>query len=435
MSARPNILQIITHDLGRYLPCYGWRAVEAPNLTRLAASGVVFEQNYAASICCIPARGCLMTGRYAHESGLVGLVNRGWDYRPNERTLAHELAEAGYRTLLFGLQHETSGDPRATGYAEVWGESTDAHAVAGQAEAFFKHEAAGAAPFYLNLGFVEVHRAWDKDAYEPADASAVEVPAYLPDAPEVREDLARFYGCIKYMDAAVGRILAALEASGLAESTLVVFTTDHGEAFPRAKGTLFDPGVGTALIARLPGGASDLRVDALTSHLDLAPTFLELAGAPVPERMHGASLLTALRGEAFAGHEAVFFEKNFHRTYDPVRAVRTKRHKLIRSFREGMPAVAVPRDVEEGPCGRNLRPDFITPRPAEELYDLESDPNEEKNLAGDASLADVKAKLTARLDAWMRETGDFLLTSEVPAPPRPGNQPMDLPEHQRPRKK
>lgn len=414
---RPNILEIICHDLGRELPCYGRKAVEAPNLDRLAATGVVFTGHYASSTPCSPARGCLMTGRYAHESGLVGLAHKGWNYNEGERTLAHELADAGYRTLLFGYQHERKDDPAAIGYREAWTDSRDAHEVAGRAEAFFRNEAARAAPFYLNCGFFEVHWAWDDPKYEPADPKAVEVPGYMPDAEPVRAGLARFYGSIQYMDAAVGRILDALEASPVAPDTLVVFTTDHGIAFPRAKGTLYDPGVGTAMIARLPGGAAGARVSALVESIDLAPTLLELAGAAVPARMRGASFLPALRGEAFGGKDAVFLEKNYHDWYDPIRAVRTRTHKLVRSFREGVVRVPLSTDIARSRAARALRPDALAPRPPEEIYDLESDPAEETNRVNDPTLGDVRDELRGRLGRWMRQTSDFLLTGEAPPPP------------------
>jgi len=413
----PNILQIIVHDLGRELPCYGREAIRAPALSKLAETGVVFTQHYACSTPCSPARGCLMAGRYAHESGLVGLAHKGWNYNEGERTVAHELAGAGYRTLLFGYQHERQGDPRALGYADAWTESRDAHAVAERAEAFFRSEAAGAAPFYLNCGFFEVHWSWDDPKYGMAPPASVEVPGYLPDAPPVREDLARFYGCIRYMDAAVGRILDALEASPVAPNTLVVFTTDHGIAFPRAKGTLYDPGVGTAMIARLPGGAAGLRVDALVESVDFAPTLLELAGVPAPDGMLGASFLPALRGEAFEGKDVVFFEKNYHDWYDPIRAVRTHRYKLVRSFRDRMANAPLSADLARSRAARALRPDALAVRPTEELYDLESDAGEEENRINDPTLTQVREDLRARLGRWMRETGDFLLGGEVPPPP------------------
>jgi arylsulfatase A-like enzyme len=186
-----------------------------------------------------------------------------------------------------------------------------------------------------------------------------------------------------------------------------------------------------ALLARWPAGARAARSDGLVSGVDLAPTLLELAGAPVPARCCGVSFLPALRGEPFEGHEAVYLEKNFHRCYDPVRAVRTRTHKLVRSFREGMPRVPLPRDVEDGLGLAALRPDALEERPAEELYALAADPHEEHNLASDPALAAVRDGLRSRLGQWMRRTGDFLLTAEIPTAPE--KQPWDAPEHLRPR--
>jgi arylsulfatase A-like enzyme len=386
-----NILEIICHDLGRHLPCYGRGQVRAPALDRLAESGVVFTNHFTASICCTPSRGCLRTSTYAHENGLVGLAHKGWSYRPGTRTFVHELNDAGYHTRLIGYQHEAREDLSVMGYREIWGESWDAHDVAARAAEFFQSEATARAPFYLNCGFWEVHDPLDREKYTRCRPDTVEVPEFLPDTPEVRERLALLCSSITYMDEAVGTILAALDDSPVAGDTAVVFTTDHGIAFPQAKGTLYDAGIESALIIRTPGGPAGERCGTLLSNIDVAPTVLELAGVPVPERMRGMSFLPALHGEPHDGRGETFSENNYHgHSFRPTRAVRTETHKYIRSFGDA---------------------------PGEELYDLRTDPTETKNLAGEPERSDELAGLRSRLEEWMGETNDWLPDGDPPTPP------------------
>ncbi len=155
-------------------------------------------------------------------------------------------------------------------------------------------------PFLLTAGFFETHRPYPRDRYEPADSASVDVPDYLPDTGEVREDLADFYGSIAVADAKVGELLDALAAAGLDENTWVVFMTDHGPALPRAKSTLYDAGTGIALIVRPPRGPADAaphRYDELFSGVDLLPTLLELLGVDIPDDIEGLSHASNLTAE------------------------------------------------------------------------------------------------------------------------------------------
>jgi len=433
---QPNILYIIAHDLGRHLGCYGQRTVESPNLDALAAGGVMCTNYFAASIACSPSRGCIMTGRHAHSNGLVGLVNLGWDLPPEERTIVDELNDASYHTVQVGFQHERR-DHKTNGYAR----SDDSHGrdrnfaevVAAKVCDFLRIEANDRQPFYLNAGTFEVHLPFTRDVYEPADPDDVEVPPFLVDNANVRTELGRFHGSIKYLDKAVGEILRTLDETGLADNTIVIFTTDHGMDFPRAKATLFDPGIETALIVRAPRTTLNGPCEALLSNIDLTPTLLDMIGREVPEQMQGRSFWPLLDGreEAYEPRTEIFGERNYHGHYDPMRYVRTGRYKYIRSFEEGMPAVAlsyvfsykdgVPTAIWEGARDSlalfELPPGATGPRAPEELYDLIKDPYEQRNLAGSPEHAAVLDNMRARLERWMHETGDFLLTGDVPTPP------------------
>lgn len=417
-SAKPNILVVITHDTGRHLGCYG-RGVSTPNLERLAREGVLFQQAYCAAPQCSPSRASLITGLSPHQHGLVGLVNLGFQLRPDVPRLPALLAGAGYETHLFGIQHEAR-TPEELGYRFVHrSESTSCRDVTPLVTDFLASQPTG--PFFAAVGFFETHRKYPDS---PGPWDAVGVPPYLPDVPEVRRDVADLELSASQVDEAVGRILDSVDHAGLAGDTLVVYTTDHGIAFPGAKATLFDPGIEIALLARGPGGFSGGRVsNALVLNLDLFPTLLELAGVTPPEN-EGRSLLPLVHGESGHRRDRVFVELNYHVSYDPVRGVRTPRHKYIRSF-EQRPWWVAP-NVDGGPrmqgytkdWYRHNQPEVYTrPRPPELLFDLRSDPLERDNLASDSAAQGILSELRDAVSGWMEATNDPLLKGPIPAPP------------------
>jgi arylsulfatase A-like enzyme len=233
----------------------------------------------------------------------------------------------------------------------------------------------------------------------------------------VRLDFAQFHGLIHAVDECVGKILKTLEAEGLAEDTWVIFTTDHGIAFPRAKSTLYDPGIKTALIMRWPRGFAGSKVyKELFSNIDLLPTILEAIGVEVPESIQGKSFLGLLQGRKFKPREEIFAEKTYHDIYDPIRAIRTTRFKYIRSF-EKMPNLPLPSDIRRSLSARSVPEEFKGERPPVELYDLEADPDEMNNLVGGPAYAEIEKELDARLTKWLEETNDPILKGPIPAPP------------------
>jgi N-sulfoglucosamine sulfohydrolase len=216
----------------------------------------------------------------------------------------------------------------------------------------------------------------------------------------------------------VGEVLAALDATGLAANTLVISTTDHGIAFPAMKCNLTDGGIGVHLVMRGPGVFTGGKVcDAMISHLDVFPTICELLEIPPPDWLQGRSFLPVLRGKVAEINDAVYAEVNYHASYEPKRAVRTKRWKYIRHFDGRLHPVLPNCDdglsktywVENGWAQQPVAP--------EELYDLIFDPNERYNLAGDPSSREVLREMRNRLDAWMHSTNDPLLQGPVKAPP------------------
>ena len=415
---RPNIVIVHWHDLGTYLPAYGFHA-RSPHTDSLATESAVFTRCFSVSPLCSPARGALWTGRYPHSNGLQGLVHRGWEYDEGERTLPMYLGEAGYRTALVGLQHEAA-DVSRLGFDEVLGTTPSwADEVGSTAAGWLSEHAHDDDPFLLVCGTTEVHRDWSPDRY-PASVSVddVVVPPYLPDNEFTRRDLAAFAAAIEAADQGLGRILAALTENDLDSSTIVLFTTDHGPPFPGAKSTLHDPGVQVALMVRMPS-TSTARPPAyesgLVSHVDLLPTILDLLRLPLPEQLQGESIAPNLTDGSPVTRREVYLEKTYHADYDPVRAVRTDSYKYIRSF-ENRPVLALPPDLEVSLTRQGMGDAHLAPRPHEELYDLRSDPDETANVVDEPAYAEAAQILRDRLHEFMASTGDALLDGPVPPP-------------------
>ncbi len=416
-QSRPNVILITCHDLGRFLGCYGVETVQSPNLDRLAAEGVRFSRAFTTAPQCSPSRSGLATGRYPHANGVMGLTHDqfGWDLAPGEQTIGRLLQAQRYDTHLFGLQH-IAADPTRLGFNVI---HTRGHwPVVSSEVTDFLAAADSNRPFYLEINLEEPHRPFDQGGISGDDTRGVTVPPYIPDTAAAREEFAAFQGAIAAADQAVGRMLAALDQSGLSEQTLLIFTTDHGVAMPRAKCTLYDPGIETALIIRWPaGGISGGGTNsALLSNIDLLPTVLELTGTPVPDAVQGRSFAPLLRGDPYQPRHEIFAAKTYHSYYDPIRAIRTDRYKLIRNFEANF-LVEVPSDIQFGAIFRADPARYVgTIHPPMELYDLSEDPFEQVNRAGDPALAGVQRDLSHRLWQWMAETGDPLLAGPVPSP-------------------
>jgi arylsulfatase A-like enzyme len=412
MAERPNILYIITHDTGRHVGGYGTHA-RTPNLDRIGDAGVRLLNCFCTAPQCSPSRASVLTGQMPHTNGMYGLAHRGFRLTDDCPRLPRLLAQAGHRTHLCGMQHECRNDEvPGLGY-ETHDRGHNAEEAADSAVRFLEAKPQG--PFFLSVGISQTHRKFSSSGDSPLDD--MYVPPYLPDTPETRRDWADFNVDLQRVDQAVGRILDALEAQGMADDTLVVYTTDHGVAFPGAKGTLLDPGIGIASLWRGPGGFEGGRnLDALVSNIDYLPTWLDLAGLDVPEAVHGRSLLPLVRGEVADLHDEVFVELTYHAAYDPMRGVRTKTHKYIRSY-EYRP-YWFPPNVDDGYSKRLLADSwqFRDMRPRELLFDLQADPWERQNVAADPAQAAVLADLRARVDRQMDETYDPLRATVV-APP------------------
>ena len=424
MSKKPNIVMFITHDQGQYLGCYS-RQVEnslnTPNIDNIAEKGIRFTNHFCTAPQCSPSRGSIKTSLYPHQNGLMGLVNLGWSLPESNNTLPMYLKKNGYTTHLMGLQHE-SLEAETLGYDQISKRGAEFKYSVNRMEKkyldFFSEHKDDEKPFYINIGAIEVHRPFQAWA-DAVDPERVKVPPYLPDNEQIRKDLAGFYGNIELVDKTIGKMMNHLEEIGLIEETLFIFTTDHGIPFPRAKCTLYDPGLKTLLLMYSPsmelfsGGKV---YDQMISNLDLLPALLELVGGNIPDNIEGRSFLPLLSGDKKTHRKKIFMEKTYHEIYDPIRGIRTRKYKYIKNFEKMDTAFQIPKDIGMDPAGKFVmdQESYNQPRPMEELYDLESDPDEMQNLVDEKEYQDILYELRTRLFSWMEETNDPLLGGKIP---------------------
>ncbi|MGN0747185.1 MAG: sulfatase [Aristaeellaceae bacterium] len=416
-----NLIYLHTHDTGRCCQPYGY-PVATPALQALAEQSLLFANAHCCAPTCSPSRAALLTGMAPHSCGMLGLAHRGFGLKDTSRHLAAWLGAHGFDTVLCGVQHEARrADLLPYGRIIPCDEAIapKREPVAYDADncrrvCRFLRES-HPAPFFLSFGLRNTHR-----PYPPHEGSADYTAPFrgVPNTPEARQDAADFARAIRAVDQCVGEVLDTLRETGLTEDTVLLFTTDHGPAFPHHKCTLRDGGTGVAMMLAFPGNRRAGQVtDQLVSQLDVFPTLCELLGVERPAWLQGVSLMPLLQ-EDQPVREALFAEVTYHAAYEPMRSVRTRDYKLIRRYDAHNTVVAANIDASPSKqllCGAGL---LRQATPREELYDLRLDPEERDNRVNDPALRAVYAELNRLLYAWMRDTDDPLLI-HMPRVPRP----------------
>jgi arylsulfatase A-like enzyme len=405
----PNIIWIIADDVGpNEIGCYGHPTIRTPNIDRMAREGLLFSNAFVTTSSCSPSRSSLFTGKYPHSTGAENLH----EPLPADQPIVPELLKPrGYWTANVAKCHLGADAQRKFdkmyGKIDTWVDFFD--------------ERPKDRPFFLAVGFHDAHRDFDRGCVDPPyEPDQITVPPYLPDEPEVREDLAGFYDEITRMDETIGAILKRCEDEGVLENTFVMFLGDNGPPFPRAKTTLYDSGIATPLVCRWPKRIRPgQRHCGVVSAVDIAPATLEAAGLHAPDAMQGVSLWKQVEHPREHGRQYIFAEKNWHDLDDHSRAVRDNRYKYIRNafYEEPLrpaadvarsPSFQVMRELRDaGALDRDVMLHFRNRRPHEELYDLKHDAMEFRNVAGDSAYGPVLERMRAALDRWIDETDDI----------------------------
>lgn len=446
VTQRPNILLLVAEDMSTRVGAFRDRVAVTPNLDALAEQGVRYTRTFTTAGVCAPSRAALMLGMHQIATGSqhmrtgsypggayyavppVGvkafpeLLRASGYFTYTDNKLDYQFSRTGAHTgpnTIWDLEGATAGD---------WDKRQPHQPFFGMINFMVTHESGiftplGTMPHSATHLAVQLMRWWALDGPVPEVVlpEKIDVPPYYPDLPEVRADMARHYNNIAYMDGQVGAILQQLEAAGLADSTIVIWTADHGDGLPRAKRELFDSGINVPMIIRWPPafrpkgvepGAVDER---LISFVDLAPTILSLASVFIPRHMHGMDFTdedARPRDYVYASRDRIDDQ------VDRQRAVRDKRYKYLRSwypwhpggsdldFRDNIEMVRRLRARYDAGLMEPVHAQWYEPPGKERLFDLENDPDEIENLAGKPEYENVLRRMRGQMDAWLAEVGD-----------------------------
>lgn len=477
-APRWNILFVFADDWGRYAGAYadidarpGINAIlHTPNIDRVAREGTVFRHAFASAPSCTPSRSALMSGRHFFNTGHGAiLVTAVWDGSVPSYPFA--LREAGYRIgksykiwrpghpadAPFGGQdyaYQEFSERNAKFSRYVSGRMKEGIGLAeASAEvldgvrrnfADFLDDVGDDESWHYLFGPSNTHRTWIEGSAQALwniDPSELQgrMPAYLPDVADIRQDVADYLGEVQALDAYVGVLIDELEARGQLDRTLIVLSGDHGmPGFPHGKATLYDGGTGVALIVRVPGGTPGRVVDDFVSLADIAPTLLEIAGAPPLDGADGRSILPHLlssdsgqidadRSWVVTGRERHYVEARDGLLPYPQRALRTDQYLYIRNYAPDRWPMGSPEGVDGGPpfadfdggptktwliehaqdtAWKGFFHRELMHRPAEELYDVNEDPDQIVNLAGDPAYESIRETLSTRLFEALEAAGD-----------------------------
>lgn len=453
-TARPNIVLIVADDHGREaLGCYGNPVVKTPHLDALAGDGTRFTSAFCTTASCSPSRSVILSGLQNHANGMYGLQHDDHHFQSfdNVKSLPVLLAAAGYRTARIGKYHVAPEKVFAFETVLSGGAANDP-ATIGRSPVEMAEQSRGVIdakderPFFLYFASDDPHRAnavlpngkptfdtWPKPnsfGNRPAGYPGIKsvvfrpeeiiVPPFLPDTPACRAEIAEYYQAIARLDQGVGRLIEILKQTGKYESTLIVYISDNGAAFPGAKTTLYEVGMRLPCLVRSPGRQHPGAVqDAMITWADLTPTLLDVAGVPAAgTKFDGRSFRAGLDGAPLSGWDEVFASHTFHEItmYYPMRVVRTRHHKLICNFASELTFPSA-LDLIKSPTwisasetpgrmlGRRSVEQFLH-RPKFELYNLDRDPNEVVNLADDPAQQKLKASLLEKLKTFQAATND-----------------------------
>jgi len=441
-AERPNILIITVDDMSAdSLGVFGCKLPDtSPNIDRLAADAMQFDYAHVQCANCMPSRNVMWSGRYSHNNRVEGFYQvRDPDYP----VLTDLMKSAGYSTAIRGkVGHSTPYSPypwdlvldRGPGGGKAIRKVVDSYRTSTE-EGIRAAKDAGK-PFCLMINVSDPHKPFygegprGRTVVDPNKPSRVftteetPAPGFLFDDPVVRQEMSRYYSSVRRADDCVGKVLEALEASGEADCTFIMFLSDHGMALPFAKTQLYHHSTRTPLLVRWPGVTKPGSVDHehMVSAVDFLPTLLDVVEAAHPEGLDGRSFAPLFHGEQQSGRETVVkeYNENSGGSRDPMRAVQSKRYlyifnawsngqRVMKTATQGTLTYRRMKELAQTSPAIAARLDLIDHRVVEEFYDVAGDPDCLTNLIGDAAHESDIVKFRETLEAWMAETADPLL--------------------------
>lgn len=430
-SKPPNIIWLVAEDQSpNFLPMYGDKTMKLPNLEALASDGITFTNAYSPAPVCAPARSALITGMYPTSLGTHNMRTFNTYNTENEPSIGIpsyspilpegvKMFPEYMRAKGYYTSNNAKEDYNFKKTAGAWDESST--------KANWKNRKDGQ-PFFavFNFGITHESQIWIQGKNTLlVDPEKVKIPPVFPDTPEVRKDLAVNYSNLVRLDQQIGVIIQELKEEGLYENSIIFFYGDHGGPFPRYKRALYETGLKVPLFIKFPGNKdAGTKNDAFISFIDYAPSILSLAGIYPPKIMQGKALFGTYKTEQDS--KFVFAASDrFDEKVDRLRALRYSNFKYIKNFnseisnampliyREQMPMMQNLNALKnQGLLEENVAKWFQTPKPREELYDIDVDPYELNNLAEVTSLRDTLIYLRGVMDKWIIETGDLGAISE-----------------------
>ena len=448
---RPNVILIVSDDHGTdALGCYGNSVIKTPRLDALASQGTRFVNAFCTSASSSPSRSVILTGLHNHLNGMFGLEHSYHHFSSfnNIESLPVILSRNNYRTARIGKFHlapenvykfnrifspGAANDPASLGRSPV--------EMSELCRSFIKEKSNS--PFFLYYATDDPHRS---NVYLPDGKISFEtfpdpnpfgnrkesypgiaevsytreeviVPPYLPDTEECRDELAQYYQSVSRLDQGIGRLIEILKEAGKYENTLIIYISDNGPAFPAAKTTLYEPGIRLPCIVKAPGQTEGSIQDGLVSWTDITPTILDFALIDIEKELfHGRSFRKLVESEKGEGWNEVFASHSLHEItmYYPMRMVRGEKYKLIYNIAYQLP-FPFALDLQQSPTwistdnnlyfGKRNKEQFIN-RPEFELYDLENDPGEIKNLAYDQQYKPILEQMIQKIKDYQKSTGD-----------------------------
>jgi arylsulfatase A-like enzyme len=425
----PNILWLVSEDNSPFLGCYGDENASTPNLDKLATEGITYDNAFANAPVCAPMRNSIITGVYASNLGCQNMRSTN-PIPPEIKFFTQYLREMGYYCTNNAKEDYNTIKP-----TDVWNESSNtAHYMNRNPDQ----------PFFavFNTGLSHEHKIHFTS--QIAEKELLHLPAqmnlapYHPDLPEIRLCYATYYDYVTRMDSWIGEKLKELEEYGLADETIVFYYSDHGGVLPRSKRFLFESGTRIPLIVRFPDKYQHLapdkageRENRLISLIDLAPTILSLVGLKIPEYMSGHAFLGEQK--TIEPDYLYFIRQRMDERYDMMRAVRDKKFRYIRNYMphrkygqhlwylwRSIATRAWEATCKEGTCNE-VQNRFWGYKEVEELYDVEADPHNINNLAGDIQYQSVLERMRMELQRWVRDNKDAGFLPEGMMIDRAGN--------------
>ncbi len=416
-NVRPNFIIFIADDISwDDFGCYGNEIVQTPNIDRMASEGLKFTNAYLTTSSCSPSRISIMTSRYPHNTGAAELHT---EPVLNFPTIASMLKENGYYTAQVGKWH--MGKKIKDGFDVV---KENRKEVGDGGEDLWVSTLKNRdknKPFFFWYASYDAHRIWGPNEFSGThNPDDIVPPVTLTNGSETKLDLARYYDEVKRFDYFIGRVEEELNNQDVLDNTVIIIMADNGRPFPRDKTRMYDSGIKTPFIVKWPKGMPHKNIisNSLISTIDIAPTILDMANISSPLSFQGKSFKTLLKQPKKSIRQYVFAEHNWHDYEAHERMVRDLEYMYIRNSR--------PQFANQGPVDAVVSPSFkelvghrafgdltaaqadvfLSPRPAEELFDCKKDSLQRNNLIADNNYKQIRAKLKNVLNKWMNETGD-----------------------------